>query len=69
MVYTDACNQAESVKRSELAIAVVSVARIQEPVVMVALQRQCRIMTNNYSSTEQPAGASRRSAYPMGVKM
>lgn len=31
----------ESVKRSELAIAVVSVARIQEPVVMAALQRQC----------------------------
>lgn len=29
----------ECVKRSELAIAVVSVARIQEPVVMVALQR------------------------------
>ena len=32
---------------------------IQEPVVMVALQRQCRIMTNNYSSIEQPAGEAR----------
>jgi hypothetical protein len=41
MVYTDACNQAECVKRNELAIAVVSVARTQESVVMVALQRQC----------------------------
>jgi len=40
MVHTDACNQAECVKRSELAIAVVSVARTQEPVVMVALQRR-----------------------------
>ena len=59
MVYTDACNQAECVKRSELAIAVVSVARIQEPVVMVALRRQCRIMTNNYSSIEQPAEEAR----------
>lgn len=41
MVYTDACNQAECVKRNELAIAVASVARAQESVVVVALQRQC----------------------------
>ena len=32
---------------------------IQEPVVMVALRRQCRIMTNNYSSIEQPAEEAR----------
>lgn len=38
---------------------------IQEPVVMVALQRQCRIVTNNYSRSNSLRG----SAYSMGVKM